>query len=267
MAATEEHSHNLDIVHGGTGRVKSMAGNDRTVAAQRSTALGWLFRGFRLSGSKQRPVVRIILDHLSLAADAVAELRPLLDKARGGDWTGVRESARRIGELETRADGLHREAVMRIARGAFFSGTREDFLRLMEADDEIADSVKDATRVLAETPLLPNAAEILFNEGGLSVLEMVSRISVGIAALGAAIRALETDAKVAMDKAIAVEMAEEETDDIKAKLLVRIANRRGELDPLVILQLRDFVLELDNVADATEDASDIVVELVAKAEA
>jgi uncharacterized protein Yka (UPF0111/DUF47 family) len=62
-------------------------------------------------------------------------------------------------------------------------------------------------------------------------------------------------------------MAEEETDDIKAKLLVRIADRRGELDPLVVLQLRDFVLELDNVADATEDASDIVVELVAKAEA
>lgn len=265
MAATEEHSHNLDTVHGGTGRVKSKAGNDRTVAAQRSTALGWLFRGFRLSGSKQKPVVRIILNHLSLAADAVAELRPLLDKARGGDWTGVRESARRISELETRADGLHREAVMRIARGAFFSGTREDFLRLMEADDEIADSVKDATRVLAETPLLPDAAEILFN--GLSVLDMVSRISVGIAALGDAIRALETDAKVAMDKAIAVEMAEEETDDIKAKLLVRIADRRGELDPLVVLQLRDFVLELDNVADATEDASDIVVELVAKAEA
>ena len=242
--------------------------NDRGVTAGHGGWLRRLFGGvFRLTGSKQKPVVRMILNHLALAADAASELRPLLDKAREGDWTGVRESARRISELETRADGLHREAVMSIARGAFFSGTREDFLRLMEADDEIADSVKDATRVLAETPLLPDAAEILFSGGGLSAPDMVSRISVGIAALGDAIRALETDAKVAMDKAIAVEMAEEETDDIKAKLLVRIADRRGELDPLVVLQLRDFVLELDNVADATEDASDVVVELVAKAEA
>jgi predicted phosphate transport protein (TIGR00153 family) len=245
--------------------VKDEAGNDR--AARRSTALSWLFGRFRLAGTKQKPVVRMILNHLALAADAIAELGPLLDKARVGDWTGLRESARRIGELETRADSLHREAVMSIARGSFFSGTREDFLRLMEADDEIADSVKDATRVLAETPLPPNTAEVLFSEAGFSVPDMVSSITKGVAALGDAIQALETDAKVAIDKSIAVEIAEEETDDIKTKILTRIANRRGELDPLTVLQLRDFVLELDNVADATEDASDVVVELVAKAEA
>jgi predicted phosphate transport protein (TIGR00153 family) len=209
----------------------------------------------------------MILNHLTVAADAVAELEPLLSQVRVGDWVKVRETASKISELETRADGIHREAVIAIARGAFFSGTREDFLRLLEADDQIVDSVKDATRVLAEAPLPRGVVEVLFGEVKLSAPDMVARLTVSVGALADAIRALETDAKIAIDKAIAVEMAEEDADDIKERLLARIAEQREKLNPLVVLQLRDFVLELDNVADSAEDASDIVVELVTKAEA
>jgi len=234
---------------------------------EHATRLGRLMGRFRLSGRKQEPVVRMILNHLTVAADAVAELEPLLSQVRVGDWVKVRETASKISELETRADGIHREAVIAIARGAFFSGTREDFLRLLEADDQIVDSVKDATRVLAEAPLPRGVVEVLFGEVKLSAPDMVARLTVSVGALADAIRALETDAKIAIDKAIAVEMAEEDADDIKERLLARIAEQREKLNPLVVLQLRDFVLELDNVADSAEDASDIVVELVTKAEA
>jgi predicted phosphate transport protein (TIGR00153 family) len=209
----------------------------------------------------------MILDHLKVAADAASELKPLLDRLRAGDWDGVREIAHKISELERLADSIHRDAVMTIARGAFFSGTKEDFLRLMEADDQIVDYVNDATRVLTEAPLPAGTVDILFGEINMAFPDMLSRIVAAIAALADAVRALETDAKGAMNRAIEVEMAEEEADDIKQRLLGRIIERRGELDPLVILQLRDFVLELDNIADSAEDASDIIVELVAKAEA
>jgi predicted phosphate transport protein (TIGR00153 family) len=209
----------------------------------------------------------MILDHLAVIADAAALLSPLLDRARADDWSGVRDQARRIAELETRADEMHREGVVRIARGAFFSGTREDFLRLMEADDQIVDCMKDAARILADAPLPTGTAKMLFGEANVPALDILSRIRTSVTALADAIRALETDAKVAVDKAIATEMAEEEADDVKTRLLGRIADHRNELNPLVVIQLRDFVLQLDDVADAAEDASDVVVELVAKAEA
>ena len=212
-------------------------------------------------------MVRLILSHLAVITDAAAELGPLLDRARADDWSGVRGSARHIAELETRADEMHREAVIRIAHGAFFSGTREDFLRLMEADDQIVDRIKDAARILADAPLASGTTTMLFGETNTPALDMVSRIKTTINTLADAIRALETDANVAVNKAIATEMAEEEADDVKARLLSRISDHRSELDPLVVIQLRDFVLQLDNVADAAEDASDVVVELVAKAEA
>ena len=209
----------------------------------------------------------MILSHLATIAEAATELGPLLDHARADDWNGVRASARHIAELESRADEMHREAVVRIAQGAFFSGTREDFLRLMEANDEIVDRMKDAARILADAPLPAGTASVLFGEANMPALDMTSRIKTAITTLGDAIRALETDAKVAVNKAIATEMAEEETDDVKARLLTRISDHRNELHPLVVIQLRDFVLQLDDVADAAEDASDVVVELVAKAEA
>ena len=231
------------------------------------TVLGRLLGSFRLSGRKQEPVVRMILDHLKLAVDAVSELKRMLDRLRADDWDAGRGIAHKIAELEKQADGIHRNAVMKIARGAFFSGTKEDFLRLIEADDQIVDYVKDAARVLTEAPLSAGTVDILFGEINMAAPDMLSRIVAAIQALTDAVRALEIDAKQAMDRAIAVEMAEEEADDIKERLLGRIIERRGELDPLVILQLRDFVLQLDNIADAAEDASDIIVELIVKAEA
>ena len=248
--------------------LRSNNANSQSAAAGHWTSLRHLFGGvFHLSGRKQQPVIRMILDHLAVIADAAATLGPLLDRARADDWNGVRDQARRIAELETRADEMHREAVVRIARGAFFSGTREDFLRLMEADDQIVDCMKDAARILADAPLPTGTAKMLFGEGNVPSLDILSRIRTSLTALADAIRALQTDAKVAVDKAIATEMAEEEADDVKTRLLGRIADHRNELNPLVVIQLRDFVLQLDNVADAAEDASDVVVELVAKAEA
>jgi predicted phosphate transport protein (TIGR00153 family) len=269
VIAIKQHSHNHDLVHRVADRVRGERGNDRAVAFESWTTLTLrrLFRGFRLTGGKQEPVVRMILNHLAVTTKAADELGFLLDRARADDWDGVCDAARRIAELETQADNMHREAVLTIARGTFFSGTREDFLRLMEANDQIVDCMKDAARILADAPLPAGTTTMFFGEGNVPAVDMVSRIRTGIAALADAIRALESDATVAMNKAIATEMAEEEADEIKATLLGRIAEYRNELNPLVVLQLRDFVLQLDNVADAAEDASDVVVELVAKAEA
>lgn len=72
---------------------------------------------------------------------------------------------------------------------------------------------------------------------------------------------------MAVNKSLLVERAEEEADEIKNRLIRRIFTHRRNLDVLTLLQLRDFVLKLDEIADAAEDSSDLVISLVAKAEA
>jgi uncharacterized protein Yka (UPF0111/DUF47 family) len=81
------------------------------------------------------------------------------------------------------------------------------------------------------------------------------------------IKALEKDAEVAVSKSLLVERAEEEADEIKNRLIKRIFAHKPDLEVLTLLQLRDFVLKLDEIADAAEDSSDLVISLVAKAEA
>ena len=81
------------------------------------------------------------------------------------------------------------------------------------------------------------------------------------------IKALKTDAEAAVSKSLLVERVEEEADEIKNRLIKRILKQKSSLEVLTLLQLRDFVLKLDEIADAAEDPSDLAISLVARAEA
>jgi len=222
---------------------------------------------FKLIGTKERRVLDLISDHFGVVVRTVQQLKPILEAAKVGDWKSVEETADKISELETLADGLHRDAVVAVSQGAFFSGTREDFLELMEKNDEVADAAQNAARILGEYPIEGRAFLVLFDETGATLDDMFTKLLTEVHLLEESIRALETDAEIAVSKALLVERAEEEGDEVKNRLIKSIFRRKSELDVLTVLQLRDFVLKLDDIADAAEDASDLVISLVAKAEA
>jgi predicted phosphate transport protein (TIGR00153 family) len=222
---------------------------------------------FQLIGRKERRVLDLISDHFGVVVRTVEQLEPLLSAAKTGDWEKVSQITDKVGELETIADGLHRDAVVAISQGAFFSGTREDFLELMEEDDEIADATQNAARIIAESPIDPKSFQVLYKEGEPTVDDLFTKLISAVRLLEDSVRALETDAEVAVSKSLLVERAEEEGDEIKNHLIKSIFAHKSELEVLTLLQLRDFVLKLDDIADAAEDSSDLVITLVAKAEA
>jgi predicted phosphate transport protein (TIGR00153 family) len=226
-----------------------------------------LFGQFHLVGRKERRVLELVSDHFALVANAVKELEPLLEAAKGGNWEKVDEVSRKVAELETLADGLHRDAVLAISQGAFFSGTRDDFLQLMEQNDEVADAAQNAARILADSPIERTSFHILYGVPKASLGDLYLLLQTVVGLLGESISKLDSDAELAVSKALLVERAEEEADEVKDQMIKRIFAHKSELDVLTLLQLRDFVLKLDEIADAAEDSSDFVISLVAKAEA
>jgi predicted phosphate transport protein (TIGR00153 family) len=226
-----------------------------------------LFGHFRLVGRKERRVLTLISDHLEIVEKAVQGLEPLLEAAKGGDWKKVEEVSQRISEFETLADGLHRDAVLAISQGAFFAGTRDDFLELMEENDEVADAAHNAARILAESPIDSKSFLVLYEDPRASLSGLYALLQATVRLLRESVAALETDSELAVSKALLVERAEEEADEVKDHLLKRIFAHKSDLEVLTLLQLRDLVLKLDEVADAAEDSSDLVISLVAKAEA
>ncbi len=226
-----------------------------------------LLGGFRLVGRKERRVLDLIADHFDVIIRTVEQLEYQLEAAKAGHWRQVEEITDKVAELETLADGLHRDGVIAVSQGAFFSGTREDFLELMEKNDEIADAAQNAARILAETPIDQQSFSVLYNEPQGTIGDLFGKLVTAVRLLKDSISALESDAELAVNKSLLVERAEEEADEIKNHLMKHIYAHKSELQVLTLLQLRDFVLKLDDVADAAEDSSDIVISLVAKAEA
>ncbi|MGA8856249.1 MAG: DUF47 family protein [Candidatus Bathyarchaeia archaeon] len=226
-----------------------------------------MFGRFHLVRRKERRVLELISDHFDLVAKAVQELEPLLEAAKGGDSKKVEEMSARVAEFETLADGLHRDAVLAISQGAFFSGTRDDFLELMEENDEVADAAQNAARILADSSVDSSSFLILYEEQKATLSDLFNLLQTTVRLLRESIVALASDAELAVSKSLLVERAEEEADEVKNLLIKHIFAHKSELDVLTLLQLRDFVLKLDEIGDAAEDSSDLVISLVAKAEA
>jgi predicted phosphate transport protein (TIGR00153 family) len=225
-----------------------------------------LFGRFHLVGRKERRVLNLISDHLIMVVKTVQQLEPLFEYAKTGDWTLVNKVADKVGEFETLADGLHRDAVLDISQGAFFSGTRDDFIELMELNDNVADAAQNAARILADSPIDMHSFLILYEQPA-TLPDLFTKLETAVRLLGEAILSLETDSEIAVSKALLVERAEEDADEIKSELIKKIFAHKSDLEVLTLLQLRDFVLKLDEIGDASEDASDLVISLVAKAEA
>jgi uncharacterized protein Yka (UPF0111/DUF47 family) len=67
-----------------------------------------------------------------------------------------------------------------------------------------------------------------------------------------------------IERSIKVKELEEEADDIKWKLLEMIFCQEYRKDLLSLFELKEFVLTLDEIADAAAYASEILIIIVTK---
>jgi len=221
-------------------------------------------RRFTLGGKREKRVLDLISQHLAMVQRCGKELEQMISSIEQMNWVLVKDQAEIISRYESMADDLHREAVIQIAQGAFFAGMREDFLDLLEKIDEIADASQDAARVIADAPVERRVLDYLF-AGNSTIRQLVEGIDTGVATLAQSVEALRTNADVAVNKAFEVERIEEAVDQVKAELIARLSEHRLEINVLTYLQLREFIFKLDEVADAAENCSDLVITIVVKA--
>lgn len=184
---------------------------------------------------------------VSAFADAAPDARRILDE---------------VFELETKADEIRRDLNRNIAEGAFFGGVREDILSLIQTDDSIADAAKDAARLLAMGA--EGDPDILGLLKDVHMLGFQQRLLEAVSSLQSLIQALRIDKASVLSRVRAVEDCEEGADTEKNYLLNKLFSKPRLLDPVSIIQLRDFIFASDNIADNAESASDVVLVLVAK---
>jgi predicted phosphate transport protein (TIGR00153 family) len=213
-------------------------------------------------GRKENAIVAGIENHLALVMETVGEFSKLLTAAAAENNVDVGRIFAVVLTGEKKADDAHRRLSMEIAEGAFFGGVREDILDLLERIDNIADSAKDASRFLAvEGSLDPFAISFL----KLTAMSKFVENQVGaVSALQSLVSAFKIGKKEMLSRIQKVEGFEEAADSNKDELWKALFQRNGSPDPVTVIQMRDFIAVADDIADSAEDASDVVLVLVAK---
>lgn len=218
--------------------------------------------GFLSIGKKERAVLDGAENHLKVVLSTVDAFMRLVDSVARKDDSSANLAFTEVLKQETEADTLQRDLSLKIAEGAFFGGVREDMLTLLEKIDNIADSAKDASRLLVlQGGLDAGAIRIL---GSASMRAFVSNVRSAVEALGSLLSSFRAGKKAALPKVQVVEEMEEAADSSKDNLLKELFGGAASMDPLSIIQMRDFIFVTDDIADNAEDASDEVLVLLAK---
>lgn len=218
--------------------------------------------GFLSVGKKERAIFDGILQHLAIVSRTVDAFAASVEKVGKGDTASAEELTRSVFEGETAADTIHRELSLKVAQGAFFGGVREDILNLLEKIDDIADSAKDAARFLSSDSRLGTGARTMLGSENMKLF--LDDLKSSVVALTDLVRAFDGGRAEVLSKVHSVEEFEEWADSRKDTLLKQLfANSQG-MDPVTVIQLRDFIFVADDIADNAEDAGDVIIVLVAK---
>jgi len=213
-------------------------------------------------GRREDSILDGVGQHLGVVRDTVDAFVGLVNCSAKGDDQGAAVQLKAVLDGESKADEVHRDLSMRIAQGAFFGGVREDMLNLLEKIDNIADSAKDAARLLGQEEQLDQFSRSIL--GSEDMQKFLANLVGAVSALEELISALKLGRKETLSRIHKVEEAEEAADQNKVDLLRALFASDQKPDPVTVIQMRDFLSGSDDVADNAEDASDVVLVLIAK---
>jgi len=217
--------------------------------------------GFSIN-RRERAIVEGVGSHLATVKRTVEDFGGLIDSVSSGDAASASRFFDAVMGDETKADTIHRDLSLRVANGAFFGGVREDILALLEKIDDIADSAKDASRLLSvEVGANGSAIELLRSD---EMRLFIADLKGSVSALENLIAAFTINKKEVLARVHSVEEFEESADSRKDVLLRELFRGASKLNPVTVIQLRDFIFVADDIADNAEDASDVVLVLIAK---
>lgn len=211
---------------------------------------------------KENDILDGIEKHIATVERTVESFGQLVDAAAKGTTTDAKVFFGAVIAGEKEADGVHRALSMRIAEGAFFGGIREDILNLLEKIDNIADSAKDASRFLEAEGSLDAFAVSLLNSEAMN--EFVANLKSAVHSLAYLVVAFRNSRKEMLARIHTIEEFEEAADSNKDQLMGQLFANTAQPNPITVIQMRDFLFVADDIADNAEDASDVVLVLLAK---
>ncbi len=215
-------------------------------------------RLFHRFAGGEADVLELLKTHARLAVRASEKLQAFVSKVGSDDWAGAKSSYQELDRIESTADEVHKELVEKLSSGVFFSGLGADLMNLAEHIDGIADSAKDAARILIFRKITASDISPVLR----GIQDYLVECAKAAEALRMAVESLRQDKEEMLKHMEETEAHEEAADEIKSQLVEEVY--RLQLPVLSIIQLKDFIMMADNIGDHAEDAGDTLYVILAK---
>jgi len=215
-------------------------------------------------------IVKLLNEYIDSIVDVINELESLLSLLKENSTNKISDVIETkidvISAREALADEIALKLLVEISKGAFFADLRENFLELIRNADDMADYAKKSSQILARTQL-DWIIRRLFMIPDASLSDFLSKIIESTKTLKEAFKEMEKNIDHVIERSIKVKEIEEEADDVKWKLLRAIFSYKSEIDVLTLLELKDFLLTLDEIADAAARSSEVLIKIATKVRA
>lgn len=190
---------------------------------------------------------------MTLAIDTVTELRKAITAASKGEVNETKDCVERLFVVEREIDDLRRAVFEELTRGSLPSKDREDIMHLVKRLDVMADFVKDSARTLLilTQAKIPKEIWDLYVDVAKDLVECAATLRKSIEKLGTDL----AEAKALSEK---VDQVEGRVDEKYLKMKGLLLEHSREIDPAVLLMLRDLIESMEQVADSCDDTADYV---------
>lgn len=208
-------------------------------------------------GKKEEKVIKLFSKHLDKVEEGLNLFTELIELYITNDIEKSVELSKQISNIESEADTLRRKTESEMYQGAFLPNFRGELLELIEAVDKVMNKTQTVSEILAfQKPKIPED----FRE---DFLEQCGLVKKTYKFLKKSIENTFENIEKSGEYIQKVELHEHKEDILEKDMLRRLF----EIDNLELsekLQLKDLFLQIGDIADRAEDASDKLEIIVLK---
>ncbi len=193
--------------------------------------------------------------HLKAVSDVIKELNKLIKNAFSNDETAFKECFDQLNLDERKSDELHENIVLRLMDAAVSPPDREDLLGLSRLIELIAESARDAGRLIN---IFYDVSARLPKNFKNSIIKMSSTLESEINSLSISLELLKKDTKErAIKSTLKISELEQTIDELNILNLSMLKDLKDIPVGLVII-IRDFINCIEEAADYGKDCSDLI---------
>jgi len=202
---------------------------------------------------RKNKVLDLAYRQITLALDTVTDLERAVKAATAGDEKEAKITIERLFKIEEEIDNLRRSVFEELTKGSLLLKDREDIMHLVKRLDVMADHVKDSARnvLVVINSEIPKELWEAYSATASIIVNCASTLRQSLKLLG-------ENPSEARTVSFQVEEEENKADAKYLEIKSLLIKYGREVNPSVLILLKDLAQSMEEVADSCADTADYV---------